>query len=591
MKRTFILFLICVSLASANISFSTNKERIEPGMEFDLQVMVPLQELNTYNPRELPVLTPANGFQVLGLDSADTRSNDFFNRYKVRRYDFHMKAPKGKTGKLNLGRLSWSIRGAETEIANSLQIEVQRSLNSGAMEVSIRPTKSTVYEGEQFSISIKFHTYQHFLGNISAQSLDLGNDFILHRAELNNLDFQRVPGTFENEASAKFAWMAPTRSGDLTIPKMSFKYTQQGEPKRQETSQNLGGFSFSSVSITNEPIEKEAFTKPVKIKVLPLPEGAPEGFSGMVGNYSLKANFDKTSLKVGEALTLSITIAGDGKPGTVTDPKLPDFSEFRAVPPENNIEKKERGGKIVTTKTTKIFLYPKRKGTFEIPEITYSWFNPQKKAYETAKAGPWTINVEKGDAQTATVVASGGSSEIVPVAKQEIETLGDDIRFLKDVPEESFANPLYKSAAYYAFALVPIPLYLLAVFGVRRHRKRRGDFAKMRQSGASKRFRQGLSNAEQALAKGETKEFYAALETSLIDLLSDRTNLEFRGMVRSARAEALSKRGVPAEKIAEIEAWLDKCGAARFAPVAAASENKQTLTDFKKFVDSLEALK
>lgn len=591
MKRTFILLLICVPLALANISFSTNKERIEPGMEFDLQVIVPLQELSAYDPRELPVIHPANGFQVLGLDSADTRSNDFFNRYKVRRYDFHMKAPKGKTGKLDLGKLTWNYLGRENEIASSLQIDVQRSLNSGAMEVSIKPTKSTVYEGEQFSISIKFHTYQHFLGNISAQSLDLGSDFILHRAELNNLDFQRVPGTLENEASAKFAWMAPTRSGDLTIPKMSFKYTQQGEPKRQETTKNMGGFSFSSVSITNEPIEKEALTKPVKIKVLPLPEGAPEGFSGMVGNYSFRANFDKTSLKVGEALTLSVTISGDGKPGTITDPKMPDFSEFRAVPPESNIEKKERGGKIVTTKTIKAFLYPKRKGVFTVPEITYSWFNPQKKAYETAKAGPWTINVEKGDAQTVAVVASGGSSEIVSVAKQEIETLGDDIRFLKDVPEESFAKPLYKAAPFYAFALVPIPLYLLAVFGLRRHRKNRGDFAKMRQSQASKRFKQGIATAEAALAKNETKEFYAALETSLIDLLSDRTNLEFRGMVRAARGEALAQHGVPEAKIAEIEAWLDKCAMARFAPVNAGSENKQTLADFKKFVDSLEALK
>ena len=40
------------------------------------------------------------------------------------------------------------------------------------------------------------------------------------------------------------------------------------------------------------------------------------------------------------------------------------------------------------------WLIPNKSGTLEIPAITYSWFNPSKKKYEKASAGPWTIEVE-----------------------------------------------------------------------------------------------------------------------------------------------------------------------------------------------------
>jgi hypothetical protein len=293
------------------------------------------------------------------------------------------------------------------------------------------------------------------------------------------------------KASAKYAWLSPTKNGTLQIPSFKFKYTKLGEPKVVEEKKQMGGMSFSSRSVKQESIETETSTAPLSITVLPLPtEGKPEDFSGMVGNYSFSANFDRTNLKVGEALTLAISIKGDGTPGTITDPKLPDFSEFRSVPPENSIDKKVKGNKVVTTKNIKVFLYPKKKGTFEIPAITYSWFNPAKKKYETASAGPWTIEVEKSDAPVEPVyqapVSAGTGTSAPVVQKQEIEFLGSDIRFIHPITDKSETAAPHRNVLFWILFAAAIPFYLIVNFAITRSRKRNSNTALVRKGKANK---------------------------------------------------------------------------------------------------------
>lgn len=585
MKQFILLFLLCSVALHARIALepNINKDRLEAKEEFELHMDVLKSDLKNFTPRESPQLKVESDFQFLGLDSADTYVSDFFDRYPVRRYKFKLKAPN-KTGRQNIGSVTWKIQDSEYTVYPSLQVTVHQSYNSPALRVSLTPNKKTIYEGEQFYVTISFHTFEHFAGALQAKSMDLGNDFIVHRSDLANLEFKRVPNSHEQKASAKFAWLAPTKSGSLNIPSFTFSYAKQGAPKVVEENKSRGGFSMSFKSIKQETEEAEAATAPVKINVLPLPPNAPSNFSGMVGAYSFKAEIDRDSLKVGEALTLSISIRGDGKPGTITDPKLPDFSEFRSVPPETNIQKKISNGKTITSKDLKIFLYPKRKGEFEIPAISYSWFNPAKKKYETSSAGPFKIKVEKGE----TVAETPSTSLSLSVTKQEIETLGSDIRFIKKVSPKTKANSLYKNPLFIIFFLFPIPLYFILIMLWKRYRRNQNDAAFLRQRKASKNYKEAIQLAEKAMQANDSKSFYAAIETALIGYLSDRTNLEFRGMLRDSRESVLRERKISDEKISQIESWLEKCAAGRFLPGSAPAENNMLLQEFKKFVSGLE---
>ncbi|MBR2469694.1 MAG: protein BatD [Fibrobacter sp.] len=601
MKRLLLILLCLAAVATARMSLQVDKDRVEAGKTFKLMLIVPLQELPTE--RGVPQLETRNGFTFLGLDSAEQvirpdfedMFNSFFGGggrpYKARVYSFNIRAPK-KTGSLDVGQIEWNINGSVRTISGNIPINIQRAYSDEALSVSLTPSKRSIYEGEQFYVTLGFHTYEHFEGGLQATDMSTGNDFIVHRGDLSTMEFKPVEGARrEMQASAKFAWLSPTKSGSLQIPPFKFKYTKRGEPKIVEEKKQMGGMSFHSQSIKQESIEAETQTPTVNITVKPLPaQGKPADFSGMVGDYKFSADFDRTNLKVGEALTLSINIKGDGTPGTITDPKLPDFSEFRSVPPENNISKKVTGNKVITSKDIKVFLYPKKKGSFEIPAINYSWFNPAKKKYETATAGPWTIEVEKGDTGAEAIFQSpvAGSAGPSAVQKQEIESLGSDIRFIHTSAAKADSPAPYKSVLFWILFTAAIPFYIVATLLVKIRRKRNSNAALVRKGHANKQLKEKFAQARKALEAGDGKGFFAALENGLLNYLSDTTNLEFKGMTRPQMKEELARLGVKEETIAAIDSWLDKCAFVRYAPVTATpEEQKQMLTDVEKLCEKV----
>ena len=602
MKR-FILFCLAAALCvSARPSLQVDRERIESGKTFGLQLVFPLSDLPE-NRSDLQIET-ANGFSLVKLDSADQvmrpdiddMFNSFFgggrNRggYKARVYTFTLKAPK-KTGRMSVGQIFLTIDGQKRNITGDVPVNIQRAFTDDALSVSLTPSKKSIYEGEQFSVTLGFHTYEHFEGGLQATDMNTGDDFIVHRSDLSNMKFEPVEGNRrEMQASAKFAWLSPTKSGNLQIPPFKFKYTKLGEPKVVEENKQMGGMTFSSRSVKQESVESEAQTPTVNITVKPLPaEGKPANFSGMVGSYSFSADFDRTSLKVGEAMTLSISIKGDGLPGSITDPKLPDFGEFRSVPPENELNKKVVGNKVVTTKNIRVFLYPKKKGEFTIPEITYSWFNPAKKKYEIAKAGPWNVTVEKGEAAPEAIFQAPVAQGPAAVQKQEIESLGSDIRFIHKVNDNRDNAAPYRNILYWVIFAAAIPFYLIVTAAVRSRRKHNSDAALVRKGKADKMLKARFADAREALKKGDAKALYAALENGLINYLSDKTNLEFKGMTRPQMKDELAKLGVKDETIAAIDSWLEKCAFARFAPVnPTKEEQEQMLKDVEKLCGGLK---
>ncbi len=590
MKRFLFILLLGAVIAQARISLDYSTDRIEAGANFDIRLNIPLRELAEN--RDVPKFVAQNGFTFRGMDSTDTRIEDFFGRgYPIRQYSFKLTAP-AKTGRRIAGIITWKIEGQEYEISRPA-VDVQKSYDDAAVNVSLTPSKKTVYEGEQLSVTLSIHTFEHFQGNLSATSMDIGSDFIAHRSDLSELKFTPIPDApREAQGSAKFAWISPLKTGSVSIPAFKFKYMKVGKPKIVEKNQSHGGFSMSFKSIQQEPEEAEAQTAPISITVLPLPsQNKPKDFTGMVGNYNFKASFDKDSLALGDALTLSIQISGDGKPGTITDPKLPDFSDFRSVPPETDIKKKISNGKVITTKNIRIFLYPKKKGEFEIPEISYNWFNPAKKKYEIKTEGPWKIKVEKGAGVATTYTPSTPS--YTPSAKEDIEDLGRDIRYIHLISEvKPVESPLHKSILFWVLLVIPLPLYAIFCAFIRFYRKNSSNAALVRKAKAKKNLKQYTASAKSALQKDDGKAFYAALENGLVGYLSDLSNREFRGMTKNQVQQNLTELGISEENIQKVLQWQEACAFARFAPVTGtAEERSKALQEFEALCDALEVLK
>ena len=234
MKRIIFLCLALALYATARPSLQVDRERIESGKTFGLQLIFPLNELPE-NRSDLSIET-ANGFTLAGIDSTDQvirpsmedMFNSFFgsgNRggYKARVYTFKLKAPK-KTGRISVGQIFLTIDGQKRNLTGDIPLSVQRAYTDDALAVALTPSKKSVYEGEQFNVTLGFHTYEHFERGLQATDMNTGDDFIVHRSDLSSMKFEPVEGNRrEMQASAKFAWLASTKSGNLQIPPFKFK--------------------------------------------------------------------------------------------------------------------------------------------------------------------------------------------------------------------------------------------------------------------------------------------------------------------------------------------------------------------------------
>ena len=63
-------------------------------------------------------------------------------------------------------------------------------------------------------------------------------------------------------------------------------------------------------------------TRPVTIHVKPLPPGAPEGFTGGVGDFSMNGVLSASEIEVNDALSLKVTIRGTGNLPLMGEPMV-----------------------------------------------------------------------------------------------------------------------------------------------------------------------------------------------------------------------------------------------------------------------------
>ena len=123
-------------------------------------------------------------------------------------------------------------------------------------------------------------------------------------------------------------------------------------------------------------VQMTAMASPISMEVLPLPGGQPSGFSGSVGQYSLNATVDKTTLPSGDALTLTVTIRGDGEPKSIIKPLLPDLGQFEVFDPEVTTGSAVQGSTLITTKTFKYVMVPHRRGEYTLGPVAFTYFDP-----------------------------------------------------------------------------------------------------------------------------------------------------------------------------------------------------------------------
>ena len=143
-------------------------------------------------------------------------------------------------------------------------------------------------------------------------------------------------------------------------------------------------FLPGSIGLSNGDTPGQLTTRQViEVAVRSLPEtDTPISFEGVVGKYQITSEVDRTQVKVGEAITMHIRIAGTGNIGTLPDLKVPEMIDLTVYDSKITDSTEDMDGKIHGSRTYEYVIVPSKLGRFTIPVIEVCCFDPGREEYE-----------------------------------------------------------------------------------------------------------------------------------------------------------------------------------------------------------------
>ncbi len=365
--------------------------------------------------------------------------------------------------------------------------------------------------------------------------------------------------------------ISPTKTGKLTFGPCILKTQLRVQRKGGGGPFNDPFFEsfFGNAEVREYPVTLD----PVPIEVLPLPEpGRPADFAGAVGQWKLEVSAKPTEVAVGDPITLTAKIKGEGNIDTVPPIRLGDLTEFKTYEPTSKTTKNDLGTQ--GERTFEQVLIAKDVTVKRLPEIRFSFFNPRTKQYEVARRDPIPLVVKAGSTGQTTIV--GGGAPVRPKEK-----LGQDIVYIKgNLGPVAAVTPFVKTGGFLALNVFPVVALVGAVAWKRRVDKLRGDMAYARRSRAAKQARRLLA---------ETGSF-DQVQRALQSYLGDRLNIPASGITVAIVDDQLLPRGLKADLAEELKGCFEACDTARFAGGSGGADVATLRERVERLIDEIEKI-
>ncbi|MEI6683687.1 MAG: BatD family protein [Bacteroidota bacterium] len=358
----------------------------------------------------------------------------------------------------------------------------------------------------------------------------------------------------------------PLKSGRLVIDPLELACVAQ--LKRQTKTRTGDPFfddffndSFFNSGVAN--VEKTLKSNPLVITVRPLPdEGKPAEFSGAVGNFTFHSEVDKTRLKTNEAVTLKCTISGKGNIQLIDKMNVTFPPDFEGYDPKVTSDIQTTAAGISGNQVFEYLMIPRKPGKFRIKPITFSYFDLDKRHYVTLTSPEFSLDVEKGSGDAASVVTYAGAN------KEDIKYIGSDIRHIRDTgfSLNMAGSRFFLSMGFWLMLLLPLLCFVVFLVLWRKLAARRSNTVLMKNLKATKIARKRLLKAEEFKKSGNQDDFYIAISQALWGYLSDKFSINLSGLSIDSVQEALVKQNVNGSIIAQFVETLNNTEFARFAP-------------------------
>ncbi|MDR0836574.1 MAG: BatD family protein [Tannerella sp.] len=465
--------------------------------------------------------------------------------------------------------------GGQQSAGGGNQAGTSNTISNDDVFVRMIVSDRSVYEQEGFLVTFKLYTAVN-IADVSEVKFPEFEGF--HSSEIEQGNVQWILENYNGRnyqcAIMRQSILYPQRSGKLTIGSAKMKATLRiRKPSR-------GRSIFEDFFGDTQDISKELVSQPVTIDVKPLPSGKPASFSNAVGNFSMTSSINATTLKVNEAVTVKLTIKGNGDIKLIKNPELKFPNDFEIHDPIPHIDFRTTAAGVSGTKTIEYMAIPRFAGDFVIPSVAFSYFDAKSGEYKTLPSEEYHLHVEKGEGGSDAPVVSNFTN------RESLQFLGKDIRYIKiDKPHFIENKDIFFGSFMYLLAYLMITVLFIVFFIIyRKQVKENANIALVRTKKANKTAVKRLKQAEKLLKENKEEPFYEEILRALWGYLSDKLNIPQSELTKENVSVELSKYGVGEVLINEFLDIINTCEYARYAP------NKSSGAMDKLFGETVDAI-
>lgn len=550
----FVSTLLGVQMLFAQVSFNTTVSKNELGINERLRVEFTInQDGDNFTPPTL------DGFRIIsGLNQSV--SNMFINGKRSYSKTYSYILVPLKKGSLTIDQASIEVDG---EIYKTTPVKV---LIKDAVELPKNPndpnyiarenvhlvaelSKNKVYINEPVTVIYKLY----FGGNVRPSDVnpidmpeykDFWSQDIPSR---RTIDQEMYKGKRYNYVAWQQTVLYPQRAGKLPIAPLTLDVQLDVPTNKIDF---FGNKVYTQVSQTITAGKRI-------LTVLPFPEeGKPNDFGGAVGSFTLAVNTSKSELNATESLQATVEVKGKGNLKLFSLPELSTPSALERYDPEYSEEVSTTLSGMRGAIKNAYTLVPQYQGKYPIPSISFSYFDPTTKSYNTLTSEEIVVAVLEGPTASGPVATTPvNTNATIPPTASSFQFIAQQATFRSMVQEPFFASRWF-------YILLFLPIALLALYLLQRQYK--PDETTAAQKHKARLVKKFLGKAKRTMSESNT--FYVALEQALHNYLKSRLQIQTNEFSKEKIKILLSDKGIANETTELFVRVLTHCELARYTP-------------------------
>jgi hypothetical protein len=459
------------------------------------------------------------------------------------------------------------------------------SASEEAVYLRVIPSRREVYVGEQFVSGLKVYTRVNTRPASAGKDVPYEGFYKISVEPDASAQRQVIGGQQYISQTIQRHILIPQKTGEIVIEPYESEWMVQQRVQRRSSNNIFDDFFDDPFFDSFQDVPVSLSTPPVTIRVKPLPPGAPDGFNGAVGEFSMDASLSMADVEVNEALSLKITIRGTGNLPLLAEPEVnlpPDHDLYDVT---RSVNTSTSGNRISGSVTFEYPIVARHAGRFRIAPVRFAWFDPAAGEYRLETTDEFTFTVQKGDSEEAQ-----GGIYVPGITRESVENIGTDIRDISRVPQVFSPLSVTLLAQGWYRWLYPLALFItvVVILLIRLLVRRNADLTLVRNRKANKSARNRLRKADRFRKGNELDKFYEEVGKALWGYLADKLDIETFNLSREVIVEELERRGIGEDLRVEFLRILDDSEFSRFAPTSERSDVDILYTDAVSIIRNLE---